>query len=165
MIQYIFFIFQGFVQMLASVVILSSLSPILIMVIFVVALSLLLSFYLLEKRLTKQKEVYAGQLITDIDNDRERIAMDLHDDLGLGITIARQNLIKADLNNQHSKKEIETNLMDLLEKTRKIARDLFPSTLKHLRFEEFVSNLLNTIERQTNIICSYEIDSHIDKFD
>jgi len=91
--------------------------------------------------------------------------MDLHDDLGLGITIARQKLLKDDINHLDAKNEIEQSLMNLLEKTRKISRDLYPSTLKHLRFEEFISNLLEITEKQTNIICSYEINDKIDHFD
>lgn len=136
-----------------------------IILIMIIVLSISITFYVFERRVKKQKELYASQLINGIDQERERIAMDLHDDLGLGITIARQKLLKDDINNTETKKEIESSLMDLLEKTRKISRDLYPSTLKHLRFEEFISNLLDVTEKQTNIICSYEINNKIDSFD
>jgi signal transduction histidine kinase len=51
-----------------------------------------------------------------------------------------------------------------LRKTRRISRELFPSTLKHLRFEEYISNLLDDTEKQSGIICSYEVNAKIDNF-
>ena len=131
----------------------------------IIILSTVFGFYILERRVKKQKEIYASQLINEIDKERERIAMDLHDDLGLGITIARQKLIKMTENSEKNIDVIEKDLLNLLEKTRKISRDLFPSTLKHLRFKEFINNLFEITEQQTGIICSYEIDNKIDDFD
>ncbi|MBC7694015.1 MAG: tetratricopeptide repeat protein [Burkholderiales bacterium] len=133
--------------------------------IMILILSTLLGFYFFERKVNMQKELYASQLINDIDKDRERIAMDLHDDLGLGITIVRQKLLKNTTNDHALNNSIEDDLKILLEKTRKISRDLFPSTLKHLRFKEFIDNLFNETESQTGIICSYEIDDKIDLFD
>lgn len=133
--------------------------------IMILILSTLLGFYFFERKVKKQKELYASQLINDIDKDRERIAMDLHDDLGLGITIVRQKLLKSTTDNLAINNSIANDLKILLEKTRKISRDLFPSTLKHLRFKEFINNLFDDTEKQTGIICSYEIDDKIDLFD
>jgi signal transduction histidine kinase len=79
--------------------------------------------------------------------------------------MARQKLINMDIGNGSASFEIENYLSELLEKTRKISRELFPSTLKHLRFEEYISNLLEQTEQQTNIICSYDIDEIIDKLE
>jgi signal transduction histidine kinase len=136
-----------------------------IVIIMIVILSTVFGFYILERRVKKQKEIYASQLINDIDQERERIAMDLHDDLGLGITMVRQKLIKNSITTDQNTFEIDQDLMSLLEKTRKISRDLFPSTLKHLRFKEFIDNLFKITEQQTGIICSYEIDNKIDNFE
>ena len=136
-----------------------------VILIMIVILSILLGFYFIERKVKRQKELYASQLINDIDKDRERIAMDLHDDIGLGLTIVRQKIIKTSMSDFTINKEIGNDLMQLLEKTRKISRDLFPSTLKHLRFKEFIDNLFEHTERQTGIICSYEIDDKIDLFD
>jgi signal transduction histidine kinase len=136
-----------------------------IVIIMIVILSTVFGFYILERRVKKQKEIYASQLINDIDQERERIAMDLHDDLGLGITMVRQKLIKNSIPTDQNTFEIDQDLMSLLEKTRKISRDLFPSTLKHLRFQEFIDNLFKITEQQTGIICSYEIDNKIDNFE
>jgi signal transduction histidine kinase len=136
-----------------------------IVIIMIVILSTVFGFYILERRVKKQKEIYASQLINDIDQERERIAMDLHDDLGLGITMVRQKLIKNSIPTDQNTFEIDQDLMSLLEKTRKISRDLFPSTLKHLRFKEFIDNLFKITEQQTGIICSYEIDNKIDNFE
>ncbi len=135
-----------------------------VIIIMILIVSILLGFFILERRIKKQKEIYAGQLINEIDKDRERIAMDLHDDLGLGITMARQKILKAEIKDGETKTDIEKNLMNLLEKTRKISRDLFPSTIKHLSFTEFISDLLNNTEKETGIISSYEIHKKIDNF-
>jgi signal transduction histidine kinase len=136
-----------------------------ILIIMVFIITIILGFFLVERKTKKQKELYASQLINEIDKERERIAMDLHDDLGLGLTMARQKLINMDIGNGSASFEIENYLSELLEKTRKISRELFPSTLKHLRFEEYISNLLEQTEQQTNIICSYDIDEIIDKLE
>jgi signal transduction histidine kinase len=79
--------------------------------------------------------------------------------------MVRQKLIKNSITTDQNKFEIDQDLMSLLEKTRKISRDLFPSTLKHLRFQEFIDNLFKITEQQTGIICSYEIDNKIDNFE
>lgn len=136
-----------------------------IVIIMIMILSTVFGFYVLERRVKNQKEIYASQLINDIDQERERIAMDLHDDLGLGITMVRQKLIKESENGDKNIAEIDKDLMSLLEKTRKISRDLFPSTLRLLRFKEFIDNLFKITEQQTGIICSYEIDDKIDNFE
>jgi signal transduction histidine kinase/tetratricopeptide (TPR) repeat protein len=136
----------------------------LIIMAMIFVITIILVFYFVERRIKKQKELYASQLINEIDKERERIAMDLHDDLGLGLTMARQKLVKINISNDNATFEIENHLADLLEKTRRISRELFPSTLKHLRFEEFISNLLDDTEKQSGIICSYEINDKIDSF-
>jgi hypothetical protein len=58
--------------------------------------------------------------------------MDLHDDLGLGITMVRQKLIKESATSDKNTFEIDQDLMSLLEKTRKIYRDLFTYKLKNI---------------------------------
>lgn len=131
--------------------------------ILIVLVIMFSAFFVIQKRLKKQREEYAAQLINDIDNERERIAMDLHDDLGLRITIVKQQLLS--LNNSHDdkKEEIRKNLQEILDYTRNISRELYPATLKHLKLEEYFEPLLKQLEEKTGIICSYEFNSIIDK--
>lgn len=122
------------------------------------------TFYIVQKRLKKQREEYSAQLINDIDKERERIAMDLHDDLGLGITMVKHKVMSLECLPDDKREEIRKTLQAMLEQTRNISRELYPATLKHLKVEEYFEPLLKHIEEKTGVICSYEIDSVIDTF-
>lgn len=124
----------------------------------------LIAFFIIERRIKKQREAYAAKLINDIDNERERIAMDLHDDLGLGITMVKQKILLLEGIPDDKREEVRVNLQDILEQTRNISRELYPATLKHLTIKEFLEPLLNSIEEKTGVICSLEADKHVDSF-
>ncbi|MBS1635530.1 MAG: tetratricopeptide repeat protein [Bacteroidetes bacterium] len=145
---------------------LASLNRIYIIVVSAMILVLIafVAFGLTQRKLKKQKDDYAAQLINDIDRERERIAMDLHDDIGLQITMVRHKLAGPGPLDAQSRQDMENTLQKLLEQTRKLSRDLYPAPLKHLSFQEFTSELLNTIESKTGIICSQEIDPKIDTY-
>lgn len=132
--------------------------------ILIILILIFVAFYIVQKRLKKQREEYAAQLINDIDKERERIAMDLHDDLGLGITMVKHKVMSLDCLPDDKREEIRKTLQEMLEQTRNISRELYPATLKHLRLEEYLDPLLKHIEERTGVICSYEVDSVIDTF-
>jgi signal transduction histidine kinase len=132
--------------------------------ILIILILIFMAFYFVQKRLKKQREEYATQLINDIDKERERIAMDLHDDLGLGITMVKHKVLALDCMPEDKREEIRITLQNMLEQTRSISRELYPATLKHLKIEEYIEPLLKSIEEKTNVICSYEIDAIIDTY-
>lgn len=132
--------------------------------ILIILILIFTAFYFVQKRLKKQREEYAAQLIDDIDKERERIAMDLHDDLGLGITMVKQKILLLDCIPNDKREEIRVSLQDILEQTRNISRELYPATLKHLTFKEYLEPLLNSIEEKTGVICSLESNGRIDSY-
>lgn len=132
--------------------------------ILIILILIFTAFYIVQKRLKKQREEYAAQLIDDIDKERERIAMDLHDDLGLGITMVKQKILLLECIPDDKREDVRVSLHNILEQTRTISRELFPATLKHLTFKEYLEPLLNTIEEKTGVICSLESNSRIDSY-
>jgi signal transduction histidine kinase len=135
-----------------------------VVTILIILIIIFTAFYFVQKRLKKQREEYAAQLIDDIDKERERIAMDLHDDLGLGITMVKHKVLSLDCMPEDKREEIRITLQNMLEQTRTISRELYPATLKHLKVEEYIEPLLKSIEEKTKVICSYEIDAIIDTY-
>lgn len=130
----------------------------LIIAFMVLLLLFLLGIATIQRRLKQQKELYASQLIEDVDRERERIAMDLHDELGLRISMVRQKVMSHSEVKSSDKTDVENDLYQILERTRRISRELFPATVKHISFEEYVKELFKDIELKTGIICSYEFE-------
>ena len=127
----------------------------LMLVIFIV----LFVVYYQKKVLTQQNNFQKQLLSASIEveeKERERIARNLHDDIGILLTGVKQNLNKASLNatdaELENKLKIENlNLLeDATQRVRDIAKDLVPPTLLKFRYVSALNELAKQINRSGN---------------
>ncbi len=102
------------------------------------------------KELAFQKEQNMNLLVMGIESERERVAQDLHDGLGVLLTSVKMKLNvlseKINLNNNSNKlKEITSDLDEAHSELRRLSRDLMPKTLYKLGLIAAVEELLHRV--------------------
>lgn len=123
-------------------------------------------FYISYNRKTrKQQQYFAQQLIHSIEKERNRIAKDLHDDIGQSLSAIKSSVhFLADTSNDFEKLDIlENNIGSVIEQTRDISRKLYPSYLEKIGLVRSVARLMEGIQESTGLVCSFEIDESINK--
>lgn len=110
---------------------------------------------------TKQKkqiqEKFSQDLLQSQEEERNRIAKELHDSIGQQLTFIKK---KSQNENQE---EITQLTHNALEEVRSISRGLFPAVLKQLGLKDSIEQLLYEIDEKTDLFISTEIDD-IDNF-
>lgn len=135
-----------------------------IVIMLLLALSLILFFnysqqkILAEKTLNQEKEiehqkVLLHSVLTTQEEERKRIAKDLHDDIGSKLNVIRLNMhqLKKQAGDQE---ELITNITDVngllsktIQTTRRISHDLLPPTLDNFGLVEAVKELRDSINQ------------------
>ena len=116
------------------------------------------SFISARKRELRQ-QVFSQELIKTQEEERTRIAKDLHDGLGQQITLIK---MKAQNTNQI---ELSSLAHNALEEVRSISRDLYPVTLAKLGLTDSIEQLLLELDEETDLFVSVEIDDVNANFD
>ena len=119
-----------------------------------------------EKDLQFQAEMEHQQELTlentkGQEDERKRIAISVHDDIGNRLNILSLWLNNLDSDNQEaSKKVITTQITELIDSTRNISHSLYPVNLEKLGLvlylQELVTNLSQNIEMNLQIDSRYE---------
>ena len=122
----------------------------------------LLSFFLLiivsqsrnsEKKEKKLQEQFSQGLMQSQEDERTRIARELHDSVGQQLTLIK-------IKSQNLEEEEITALTDnALEEDRSISRGLHPPLLKELGLTESVQQLINEYDAQTDLFFTMDIDT------
>jgi signal transduction histidine kinase len=115
------------------------------------------SFNNTKKRAIAQQE-FSQELIKSQEQERTRIAKDLHDGVGQQLTLLK---LKAQNDNQT---ELSGLVGNALEEVRSVSRDLYPVTLTKLGLTLSVEELLLEIDEETDLFVSLEIDNVNDSF-
>jgi signal transduction histidine kinase len=123
---------------------------------FIVLLGGLYLYYSRQKRKTREK--YAEQLTLSIEEERSRIARELHDEVG--------QILSAIKNKIHiHKKELpellhgtEEQLSGTIEQVRSIAQTLYPPYLRKVNFEKAIKTLLQRLKDNTQLFYTFEIN-------
>jgi signal transduction histidine kinase len=109
------------------------------------------SFINAKKRGIAQK-VFSQKLIKTQEQERARIAKDLHDGVGQQITLLKMKAQKTD------QIEFVHLAHNALEEVRSISRGLYPVILSKLGLTESIEQLLLTLDEETDLFVSVEID-------
>jgi signal transduction histidine kinase len=94
-----------------------------------------------------------SQILKVQEEERGRLARDLHDDLGQSLLVLKMQLsailrrysLEPEL--QQSLQEVSAYLMEVINKTRRLSQDLSPSTLENLGLSEALRNLFDDFQR------------------
>ncbi len=117
----------------------------------------LIYFYNRYLRKVKEKqEQFSKLLINNIEEERKRISMDLHDDIGQALSIIKSKVI-----NIIKSKEIEDDLSRVINQTREISRNLYPSGLEKIGLIRSVASLMQDLQSLKGLECSYDINESI----
>ncbi len=128
-------------------------------------------YYRIEKERKKQEE-FSRMLIQSQENERKRIASELHDTIAHDVLIAKN---KADIGLKHSgeKERVENILREISELSsatikdvRNISYNLHPHQLERLGFTKTIRAIVNEVSNATDINFSFEsdeVDAHLSK--
>jgi signal transduction histidine kinase len=100
-----------------------------------------------------QQEKFSQALLLSQEEERTRIARELHDSVGQQLTLIKrksQNL---------EQDEITALTNNALDEVRSISRGLYPALLKELGLTESIEQLVNEYDEQTDLFFSMDIDT------
>ena len=121
-----------------------------IILVLVTILSIQLVKYKKEKETEKMREYFTHQLIEGNENERERIARDLHDDINQGLVILKKEAIQ-------SNPGLANKIDHLTNSIRCIARNLYPVSLQHIGLEAGIEHLCEQMMNTHQLFISSEI--------
>ncbi len=130
----------------------------LFIVIFLIVVIVYNRYY---RAVRKQQAQFSRQLITDTEEERSRIAKDLHDDIGQSLSILKSKFTNKNQfeNSDIISKEIER----VIDQTRQISRNLFPSYLEKIGLNRAIAGLAESVQNNNKIECSFEVCKNTDK--
>ncbi|MBC8754428.1 hypothetical protein H2O64_07075 [Kordia sp. YSTF-M3] len=97
------------------------------------------------------QENFSQGLIQSQENERSRIAIELHDSISQQLTLIKRKAQSID------QEEITTLTHNTLEEVRALSRGLYPPLLKQLGLTESIDQLILDIDKQTNLFVTAEI--------
>lgn len=105
------------------------------------------------KRTQKMQQQYSQDLLISQENERKRIAKELHDGLGQNLLLIKNKLF-ANKNTQSSEM-----VSDAIEEVRSISRALHPFQLSDLGLTKAIENMIVQIDQNTTLFISSELDN------
>ncbi|HRP88709.1 MAG TPA: histidine kinase [Edaphocola sp.] len=116
----------------------------------------LLFTWLKNKNILKQQlltESFASQLLSKTEEERKRIASDLHDSVSNELVGLRQILHGENIQLKHK-------IDNILEEVRNISRNISPTLFENIGFQSSLEQLIERIQNQHNFFISSEIEYH-----
>jgi signal transduction histidine kinase len=111
-------------------------------------------FYRKRQQEILQKELFAQQLLNAQEQERQRIAKDLHDSVGQNILFIKNQLQSKDRNEQLLATSIDT----ALEEVRNISKDLYPNQLEKYGLKSAVDALGEQVQAASGIFVSSDLE-------
>jgi tetratricopeptide (TPR) repeat protein len=119
------------------------------------------------RKLRQKQETFSRQLIENIEEERKRIAIDLHDDIGQSLSIIKSKIIKEQQSriqagDEKKLENVDVELSQVIEQTREISRNLFPSNIEKIGLVRSVALMMENIQASTPLVCSFEITEAVE---
>lgn len=134
--------------------------------IFISAIALIMIlgivWLLYSRKVREKQELFSQQLIEKIEEDRSRISMDLHDDIGQSLSMLKSKVSSMKSDHGADDQLLESGLSRVIEQTREISRSLYPSYLEKIGLIRSVASLSESVQSSTGIECSYEITQKVE---
>lgn len=128
---------------------------------FVVVLAVILIFYFRLKQ--KGERHFSYTMVNKLEEERGRIARDLHDGLGQSMIVLKNKFNKLKTVDADTQESLNENFSEIIEEVRSISRSLIPPELKRLGLKKAIENRLNEISNSSSLFITTEIDD-LDKF-
>lgn len=106
----------------------------------------------------KREMEFSSAMVNRLEEERGRIARDLHDGLGQSLVILKNRFHKLDSKDDRELKRIDDEFTNTIEEVRSISRSLIPPELRRLGLKKAIVRMLKSIEESTNIVVTTEIE-------
>ena len=126
-------------------------------VLSITSISVFLFYYFRNKAEQKRNETYTHNLIKAQEEERTRVARELHDSVGQKLMLLTKKTKTT------GNQEMESLASNTLEELRAISRGLHPATLERLGPTVAIRNMVDEVDTNTNIFFTHEIED-IDAF-
>ncbi|WP_148869873.1 sensor histidine kinase [Tenacibaculum adriaticum] len=117
-------------------------------------------FYLEERKKHVLKENFSNKIISTQEEERSRIAKELHDSIGQRLLVLQKTFSK-------NKNQEETELKminDVINEVRNISHNLHPFQFRKLGLAKSLENMMDAFQKSSEVFYSYEIDDDIDVY-
>ena len=111
-------------------------------------------------KLREKQALFSRQLIENIEEDRLRISMDLHDDIGQSLSMIKSKISHSKCNQED--KNLEAELSRVIEQTREISRNLYPSYLEKIGLVRSIARLTENVQNASQLECSFDVSEKVD---
>lgn len=105
----------------------------------------------------KRQEQFSRNLIEQIERERGRIAKELHDSVGGSLSMIKNKVI-VNKNPSTLQQELTKDLNDVIDHTRTISHQLYPSYLQKIGLKQLLHEFLRKIEKDNTLVCISNIE-------
>lgn len=113
------------------------------------------------RKLRSQQQKFSRQLILNIDDERKRISINLHDDIGQLLSIIKSKIIRSNTLQTSELNDLENDVGHIIEHTRNISKELYPSALEKIGLLRYIASFMENIQSATGMECSFEISDKV----
>ena len=116
----------------------------------------LIIYYFRSKQ--KRESEFSSALVNRLEEERGRIARDLHDGIGQSLIILKNKFNKIEGGAEGLSEELNENFSDTIEEVRSISRSLIPPELSRLGLKKSLNKMLKDVEFSAGIVVSIDIN-------
>lgn len=134
-------------------------------VITIVFIGFFIVYYFINK--SKREAEFSAAIVNKLEEEKGRIARDLHDGIGQSLVILKNKLHNLKTDDHKGLEQLELAFDETIEEVRAISRSLIPPELKRLGLRKAIAKMIKDIEESTGIIATADTDAleglHIDE--
>jgi signal transduction histidine kinase len=123
---------------------------------FLIVLFVILVLYFRLKQ--RSDNLFSTTIINKLEEERGKIARNLHDGLGQSMIILKNRFNKLKIENNEGGAQLNDNFSEVIEEIRTISRSLIPPELRRLGLQKSIEKMMGDIEQTSNMIVTTEID-------
>lgn len=106
----------------------------------------------------KSDNLFSFTIANKLEEERGKIARDLHDGLGQSMVVLKNKFNKIEVTNSKEAEQLNDNFSEVIEEVRTISRSLIPPELRRLGLEKAVRSMMDDIEKSVGMIVTTDID-------
>lgn len=130
--------------------------------VFIVTLILIIAGFIIYYFRSKHKKEmeFSDAIVNKLEEERGRIARDLHDGLGQSLIVLKNKFNSVGNSNDPAKTlEIDGAFTEVIEEVRSISRSLVPPELRRLGLKKSIEKMLKEVEKSTGLVVTTDIDA------
>jgi signal transduction histidine kinase len=127
-----------------------------LIIVLVVVFSAVIIFYFRVKQ--KGAHDFSNTIVNKLEEERSRIARDLHDGIGQSIIVLKNRFNKLKVDDPVVLDQINNGFSEILEEIRGISRSLIPPELKRLGLRKAIENRVNEMSSTSSLLITTDIE-------